>query len=511
VGIIDNNTWPGFAVLATALEKELESHGATAIRLVAEPNRGIRPSAEQFDAFGAASDVIVGGLGACGSCTSGLIFDTVQTAASAGKPGLAVVTEAFESLSRMVMAPMDGDIDLMVMPRDFRSLPPEEVEARTDEDVPRLISMLQAALAVDGDADAAASVLGAEDVAGARAGRSSDRLATADGDGSEEELAYARGWSDGLPVVLPTQSRLMAMMATVDRKPDEVIGKIPPLLGEATVEKVAANAVMAGCRPEYFPVVLAAVDALLDRKLNILKINTTTNPVALMTVVNGPVRDQIAMNYSTGCLGPGNRANATIGRTISLINRNIGGSIPGVGTMSTQASPGRYTLCFAENEELSPWDPYHVDTGLSADDSAVTLFAVTGTASTSDQAVSADSLLGTLAAALSWSGSMLIRYAEGVQVLVLNPHHAGVLAAAGLSKEDVKGELVERTNRFPLDRLGPRDRNEVLTEGRDIDGAVPSIPSTDNLAILVAGGPGALQATFASAYVNCLPPTRRIS
>ena len=325
------------------------------------------------------------------------------------------------------------------------------------------------------------------------------------------EFVLGQGWSDGLPVIVPTADRVARMIATVDRDPDAVVCTLPPSGGQATLRRIAANAVMAGCLPEYFPVVVAAVDALNEPVLNILSVNTTTNPVALMVMVNGPIRQQLGMNCASGCLGPGNRANATIGRALSLVNRNVGRALPGTGSMSTQGSPGRYSLCFGEYEEMSPWPPYHVDLGFTSEDNTVSVFPVTGTSSTSAHGTTASGLLETLSAALWWSGSQLVRYARGVWAIILNPDHARALAAAGYSKEDVKREFVERTADYPMERLGPEDRKRITDEHRDVDGKVACFPSTSHIALMVAGGPGALHDTFCPPIVvSDRPATRRI-
>ena len=222
------------------------------------------------------------------------------------------------------------------------------------------------------------------------------------------------GWSDGLPIIPPTVKRVEAMLATVRRDREEIVAVLAPRYGEATLERIAVNAVMAGCRPEYFPVVVTAVEIMGQPEFPLLPVNTTTNPVAIMCVLNGPIRQELDINCSFGMLGPGWRANATIGRAIRLAQLNIAGSIPGRTTMSTQGSPGRYTMCFGEFEEKSPWAPYHTDLGFKAEESTVTLAPVTGTTPTSDTASkTADDLLITLAGTMQWSGIQTLRYGEG--------------------------------------------------------------------------------------------------
>src|SRR6266852_2951714 len=184
-----------------------------------------------------------------------------------------------------------------------------------------------------------------------------------------------KGVTDGLPVVPPTRERVERMLAGSTRAREELIGEVAPNYGRATAEKVAINAVMAGCRPDYLPVVLAAVEAACEPAFNLHGMSTSTHFSAPLIVVNGPIRERIGLNCSFGVFGPGYRANATIGRALRLVMINVGGAKPGETSMSTFGHPGRYTYCIAENEEASPWRPYHASHGCPEGSSAVTLFA----------------------------------------------------------------------------------------------------------------------------------------
>lgn len=194
-------------------------------------------------------------------------------------------------------------------------------------------------------------------------------------DGPGELLAYLseRNLSDGLPVVPPTEARIKRMLTRTSKDPDEVLLELPPTFTELTVEALAQCAVMAGCRPDYFPVVETAFDALAEWT-NLRGIVATTSGFAVAELVNGPIRDELEINSGTGVFGPGYRANATIGRAVNLAFMMVGEMYPGTGTMATHAHQGRYTYCFAENEEESPWEPFHTDfAGLDPDTSAVTV------------------------------------------------------------------------------------------------------------------------------------------
>jgi hypothetical protein len=201
----------------------------------------------------------------------------------------------------------------------------------------------------------------------------------------EFEALHDRGWSDGLPVVPPTEARMLRMLDGTTRAPDEVVALVPPNLVECTVEKVAANAVLAGCRPEYLPVVLAAVEAACTEEFNAHGVVATTWGAGPAIVVNGPIARSIGMNGGVNALGQGNRANATVGRALQLVLRNVGGGVPGGIDRATLGSPSKYTLCFTEDEDGSPWEPLSVARGLPAGTSAVTVFAAEGPRGVADQ------------------------------------------------------------------------------------------------------------------------------
>lgn len=194
----------------------------------------------------------------------------------------------------------------------------------------------------------------------------------------EIETCFARGWSDGLPVVPPTEERIMHMLSGTTRAPDELVGIVPPNYNTCTVEKVAINAVLAGCKPEFLPVVLAAVETALIETFGMHGLLATTFFAGPMIVVNGPITREIGMNARVNALGQGNRANATIGRALQLVIRNIGGGVPGGIDRAMLGNPGKYTFCFAEREDDSPWESLAVERGFSPNASTVSLFAASG-------------------------------------------------------------------------------------------------------------------------------------
>ena len=172
-----------------------------------------------------------------------------------------------------------------------------------------------------------------------------------------------RGWTDGLPIVPPTEDDVGEFLRWVDRHPQDVVAVLPPRQGEATVERIAINAVMAGCRPEYLPVIITTIEALADPAFNLDSIQATTHPVAPLVIVNGPVARELGINAGYNAFGQGFRANLTIGRAVRLVLMNVGGGLPGTGDRSTQGSPAKIAYCVAENEAASPWEPLHVEAG----------------------------------------------------------------------------------------------------------------------------------------------------
>jgi hypothetical protein len=255
------------------------------------------------------------------------------------------------------------------------------------------------------------------------------------------EAAFARGWSDGLPVVPPTPARVLRMLEGTARAPGEVVAVVPPDYAECTVEKVAINAVMAGCLPEYLPVVLAAVEAACTDAFNIHGVLATTYFVGPMIIVNGPVARAIGVNSGTNALGQGTRANATIGRALQLVIRNVGGGRPGGVDRATLGQPGKYTFCFAEDEGGSPWEPLSVERGLARDVSAVTLFAADGVRAVVDQrSRTAESLAGSYAGCL---GAVPHPKLVGCDaVIVVSPEHGRVFREAAWTKARLREEII---------------------------------------------------------------------
>jgi hypothetical protein len=301
-----------------------------------------------------------------------------------------------------------------------------------------------------------------------------------------------RGWTDGLPIVPPTEPRVRECLTQTTRDPREIVGVLPPRQGEATVEKIAANAVMAGCRPEYLPVVLAAIEALADPLFNLDSIQATTHPVAPLLVVNGPIARVLGLQAGYNAFGQGFRANVTIGRAVRLVLMNIGGGLPGAGDRATQGSPAKIAYCVAENEAESPWEPLHVEAGLPADTSTVTVFGAEGPHNIQDHfSNTALGVLRTVAGAMGQAGSNNL-LGRGGPLLSLGPEHAATIAKEGYSKQRVKEFLFEHA-RFPLGRLGLEYQRQQIERWGVVDAPdtmVPIVRRPEDISIIVVGGAG---------------------
>ena len=342
----------------------------------------------------------------------------------------------------------------------------------------------------------------------------SARRVTFGEDEDEIEAMFERGWSDGLPVVPPTEKRVLRMLAGTTRDPKEVVGLCPPNLAELTVEKVAINAVMAGCKPEYLPVVLAAVEAALDPAFSLHGVLATTMFVGPVVIVNGPVRRQISMNARGNALGQGNRANATIGRALQLFVRNVGGGRPQEVDRATLGNPGKYTYCFAEDEEGSSWEPLSTDFGVARGVSAVTVFAGFGLQGVVDQkSRDPESLSRSMAESLKAIHNVKLAPACDA-LLVVCPEHERTFRQAGWSKARLLEELY---------RLCEIPGEQLVRGARGIEeGYPPSVAGTTRnkfrpggLLIVRAGGSagmfsGIIGGWSGGGFAGSLPVTREV-
>jgi hypothetical protein len=329
----------------------------------------------------------------------------------------------------------------------------------------------------------------------------------------EAEAMFARGWTDGLPVVAPTEARVMRMLEGTTRAPDDIVAVVPPDLVECTVEKVAINAVLAGCTPEYLPVVLAAVEAACTDEFNMHGLLATTMPVGPVMIVNGPIRKRIGMNAGVNVLGQGNRANSTIGRALQLTVRNVGGGRPGGVDRAAQGNPGKLTFCFPEDEEGSPFEPLHVARGFAADASTVTLFPGEGPRGVVDQlSRDPESLARTFAECLRTVQHPKLPMVFDA-ILVIGPEHGRVFKEAGWTRAQLTQRLHELTLLDGADIVrGAGGIAEGVPEGFK-DTQLPKF-RPDGLVIVHAGGGAGLFSTIIGGWANgetgSQPTTREI-
>jgi peroxiredoxin len=314
-----------------------------------------------------------------------------------------------------------------------------------------------------------------------------ESLKVLDGAGGYDELEemFDRGWTDGLPVVPPTPERVRSMLGA--RGPAELLGEMAPAMAAVTLERVAACAVLAGCRPEYFPVVVAAAEAVLEPAFNVGGQAVTTQPCGQVIVVNGPVRDAIGLNSSVGALGPGWRANMTIGRALRLLISLTGGGLPGRLDRSTLGNPGKVGLCFAEDEDASPWEPLHVERGFDAAGSVVTVIGADAPLSISDHRSTGPEELARVlgwAAGSTWSPNWWPL--GGTSLFVLCPEHARSFAEWGWSKQRVREEMFEAVRRPAASLRWGETTPEVLAAADDQP--IAKWDSPEDIVLVVAGG-----------------------
>ena len=328
------------------------------------------------------------------------------------------------------------------------------------------------------------------------------------------EACFDRGWTDGLPVVPPTPARVLRMLAGSTRRPDEVLGLVPPDLAPCTVEKVAINAVMAGCKPEYLPIVLAAVEAALIDEFGMHGILCTTMFAGPLVIVNGPLGRAVGVNSGVNALGQGHRANASIGRALQLVIRNVGGGRPGEVDRATLGTPGKYSFCFAEAEHPD-WEPLHVQRGFARAASTVTLFAGEGVQGVVDQkSRTPESLAKSFALCLRAVDHPKLALA-GDALLVVSPDHCRVFIDAGWSKARLLDELT-RLLLLPGDEMVAGAGG--IAEGVPLAFAGKPVPKfrPGGLLIVRAGGSAGLFSAIiagwaASGPVGSIPVTKEIT
>jgi hypothetical protein len=441
-------------------------------------------------------DGIVQCFGDCGTSTSISVADAVEMERR-GIPTVTVFSTAFATAAQKQAAGRGmPDLPFVRIPHPMHTAKRTVVAERADAVLDTVVERLTKHDGVAGEAQGVDAFDGSNAV-------------------DDQEMFFARGWTDGLPVVAPSAEKVAAMIAASGRNAADPVGSIPPRWRQATIEKIAINAVLAGCRPEYFPVVLAAVEALLENDVQLYSIQTATNTTAPFIIVNGPIANEIDINARGNVLGQGARANATIGRAVQLVFRNIGGDIAGETDMSTHGQAGKFTGCIAEAEDDSPWTPFHVDAGFARGDSTVTVIGASGPQNifTYGCETGQDILEHFIGATLGLGHNNII-FPTG-PLFVVSPEHASTMARDGIGKKEIQQAVFER-GRIPLSRFAKRSvdglrhrRARWFAEVGDPD-HIGVADRPGDVSIVVAGGAG-IHSLFVPTAFSYRPVTRRIA
>lgn len=409
----------------------------------------------------------------------------------AGIPTVALTTTEFVSLAKAAaQANGMGDLPFVVVPHPVGGLKEAEVRAKIDPVIDEIIYAATQYKGQKASADQSAEYYPAP------------RITVTGTVEDVNELLYRNGWTDGLPIIPPTEERVQYLLTGTDRSPSDIIGIVPPRMGVATVETVAAVAAMAGCEPAYMPVIIAALEAMLDPAHNWQALTTTTNPTAPLVVVNGPIVKQLGIGYGQGCLagGPGLKANVAIGRAINLIGDIIGGSKPPDPDKSTHGQTANViAMVFGENEDANPWQqPLSVDRGFARDANTVSVFPAEIPTNINDhESESAADFLKIVANTMAVMGNNNAYIWDTDVMLILSPEHAAMIAKDGWTKDDVRRYLYEFA-RIPY-YVGERKyKTWYNVEGRiprwavppSADSLMPIINNWKDIQIVVAGGSG---------------------
>jgi hypothetical protein len=440
-------------------------------------------------------DAVVLCFGDCGTSTSINVADAVEIERR-GIPTVNVFSTAFAEAARKQAAGRGLlELPLVQVPHPMHTAQHHTVTERADAAIDELVERLTSA--------------GNSDIA-----KAPDRFDGAN-DNDDQEMLFVRGWTDGLPVVFPTVNKVAAMIEASGRDAKEQIGPIPPCWRNATIEKIAINAVMAGCKPDYFPVVLAAIDALLDNDCQLYGIQTATNTTAPLLIVNGPIVDELGINSRGNVFGQGVRANATIGRAVQLVLRNIGGDIAGETDMATHGQAGKFSSCIAEAEVDSPWAPLHVDSGFAAEENTVTAIGASAPHNIFTYGCkTGQDILEHFIGATTGLGHNNIIFPTG-PLFIVSPEHAGTLARDGIGKTEIRNAVFERA-RIPLSRFAKRSveglrhrRSRWFAEVGDPD-HIGVADHPEDINIVVAGGAG-IHSLFVPTAFSYRPVIRRIA
>ncbi|MFH1484938.1 MAG: hypothetical protein ABIH46_02610 [Chloroflexota bacterium] len=337
------------------------------------------------------------------------------------------------------------------------------------------------------------------------------------------ELFYDNRWTDGLPIVLPTENRVKKALEYLDRNPQDSLGSIPPKNGPATIEKIVINSIMGGCLPEHLPVVIAAVEAMLEKPFNLNGVQATIHCVCPLAIVSGPLVHQLKFNDGEGVFGGGSRSNAAVGRAIRLILWNVGGAMPGELDRASLGHPGKYAYCIAESVDDNPWEPVHVERGFKIEDSAVTMFGCEAPHHVATGPGTPLQTLHAIADSMSNIGNNNFHFG-GETLVAVGVRAAASLSHAGWTKDSIREYLYENARVSVRRALLGAQFDEKATEApgwpkwidpANPDAMIPVIREPENINLVVTGGWGAGAAFCAICpgwgYLGGLAQTKRIA
>lgn len=483
-----NRMYPAMAVIERKLKAEC---GVADTVWQKKPSISQRVPDEMMRSFVNKVDVVINGEGLCGSCTAGSILDGVELEAL-GKPSVTIVQDRFEKAARAHARNLGlPDLFLLVEKAPVTGSIQHDVEQTVEENWPRIIAALT---------DNSRAAGGAEKAKAARSRVVEIREAE-----EWEDLVEQNRWSDGLPVAIPTEKSVQAILDHLGRDPEDIIGLIPPTYGIATVEQVAVQCAMAGCRPEYVPIVITALEAMLEPEFNFHGVLCTTNPGAPLVIVSGPIVDELDFNTSNCAFGGSGRANGAIGRAIRLIARNIGGTDATVNDMDPLGGPQKYAACVAEDRSRNPLGSINADRGFGPDENIVTVFKCPGPYPAVTNG-SAERILAQLAEGFATS-TVPMFHAGGQALFALSMKPARTLAEAGYSRDDIRRYIHDHASLTP-GRLkaagvlkGPyTDVSQIYygensvehlridAEKASDDTRLPLFASIDDIQLLITGG-----------------------
>lgn len=405
-----------------------------------------------------------------------------------GVPTLTFITDVFAGLAAQVATGLESQLPAhIVVSHAIATAPPETVALTIAVAGPRIRAAVFDDVTIDrpnGSARPARPIATAV-----------ERLEHGGDDEEAMDMYRQRGWSDGLPIVLPTEDRVEAMLGTYSGERHQVLGYVAPSGAPLSLEALATVAVMAGCDRSYFPTVVAALEAILMPKFNLLRLQTTTSAGAPMLIVGGPGVADLGINSGGDVLGSYYRANITIGRAVRLAMIGVGGARPQLGDMSTLGQSAKVGLCIAEDIADSPWEPLHVSAGFAAQDNVVSAIGICGQMNINDfTSKTAEGLLRTMAGTIAVPGLYNVQIGGGPLVL-LGPDHARLLSSAGLSRRDLQEWLFEHA-RVPASAFADgmieaiSARRPALRSGADLERGIPIADDPASIVILVAGGSG---------------------